>query len=133
VDYLSTYPTPAAGSLVSRTFPDGMCSANNMNYVEFLSFALEYVFTLDTCQPSMQPGYWEMYSADSCASTGQMTYTFYSDEACTNLVNTAKFYGYDCTEDDDGDDDDDDDDDDDYDDDDDDFETVGVTSLDFCT
>jgi hypothetical protein len=130
VDYLSTYPTPAAGSLVSRTFPDGMCSADNMNYVEFMSFPLEMAYPLDTCQAMMDPGYWEIFSADSCASTGQLIHTVYSDEACTNVITTMTHFGYDCAGeemmDDAGDDGN-------NDDDDDDFETVGVTSNNFCT
>jgi hypothetical protein len=114
--------------IVSRTFFDGMCTSDNMNYIDYTTFPIENSFPLDTCIPleGEAAGFYQMNSAQSCSSTGQITVNIFNDAGCTNMVGSDSVFGYECSS---GDDDDADDDDDD----DDDFETVGVTSNEFCT
>jgi hypothetical protein len=92
IDYLSTYPTPNPGNIISRAFLDAMCSSDNMNYIEFTVAPLTSQFNLASCDVSeMNSGYYEMYSADSCASTGQLTYSLYDDDMCTNQISIMTF------------------------------------------
>jgi hypothetical protein len=134
MDYLSTYPDLGSmpGMYVSRTYPEDMCSSDNMNYVEYNQMPLEMMgIPLEECIPS-GPGVYLMYTATTCAATGQLTVNVYDDAACTNLVVSDTVFDNNCMSDDDDDDDDDDSADDD-DDDDDDYELTGVIDNEFCT
>jgi hypothetical protein len=117
-EYLSTYPPLIPNSINGRAYPDGMCSTDNMNYVEFHQAPLERLgVPLDTCidYDGTETSYL-IYSTSSCASTGELTITLYYDSECTNAGISNTIWGNNCMsdDDDDGDDDDDDDDDDDY-------------------
>lgn len=117
-----------ANSYVTRTFPDGLCTTNNTNYVEFMQAPLDLFFPINVCGPSETPGLYVMYSTSACSMTGQLQIGVYDDSACTNLVGGNNIWGNGCTDvagDDAGDGDDDDDDDD--------YELVDVINSEFCT
>jgi hypothetical protein len=111
---------------VMTTYPEDMCTSDNMNYVEFLRVPLEALgVPFDECMQT-GPSTSVIYSASSCVTTGQLTATVYLDATCTNLYDTILIFDNNCTNDDDDYDDDDDDDDDDY-------ELAGVIENQFCT
>jgi hypothetical protein len=139
-EYLSTYPDlgTSPGMYVETTYPEDMCSTDNTNYVEFVQFPLEaFGIPFDQCltidgDDDYYDSFSYMYSASSCASTGQLTAYIYNDATCTDMAYPITFFENNCMADDD------DDDDDDYyyyyyDDDDDDYELSGVTSNEYCT
>jgi hypothetical protein len=131
LDYINTYPAPMPGLKVDRTYPDNMCTTDNMNYFYYTQVPLELTgIPFGECM-EMAPDVYVMYSSDSCASTGQVLIQQYSDASCTTLVETQALGGNNCVSDDDGADDDDDDGADDDDDDDADF--VGAITDVFCT
>jgi hypothetical protein len=131
VDYLSTYPDfkSMPGMYIQTASPEDMCTSDNMNYIQFNQQSVEMMgIPFDECIPS-GPSTSMMYTS-SCASTGQVMASMYSDTSCTDLVDSFPLFDNNCMTDDDGDDDGDDDDDDD---DDDDYNLVGVISNDYCT
>ena len=128
--YISTYPDLRSmpGMYVSTTYPEDMCTSENMNYVEYFQLPLEALgIPFDVCVPS-GPDSSIMYSASTCASTGQITVGAYNAD-CTVLYVTFPIFDNNCTPDDDDDGEDDDEDDVD----DDDYELAGVTDNEFCT
>lgn len=126
VEYLDTYPMLMPGMYVMRTYPEAMCTTDNINYIEYLQLPLELLgIPLNTCVPN--DPYYAIYSTSKCASDGQLLVEIYSDSSCTMLLASDTVYGEGCMpSDDDGDDDDDDDYDDDY-------ELVGILETDICT
>jgi hypothetical protein len=148
MDYLSTYPATMPNYFVSRTYPEDMCTTDNMNYISFYQTTLtDFGIPLNECL-IFGPGSY-LYSTSACGTTGQLTVNQYSDTTCTTLVRATPVWGNNCIADDDDyddddddydddddddlvdDGDDDDDDDDDYDDDD--YSVVGVVTDQFCT
>jgi hypothetical protein len=145
LDYLSTYPSTPSNYYISRTYPEDLCTTDNMNYLTYFEMPLsDFWFPLDECLTSFSTS--DFYSTELCSSTGQLLVNSYTDNNCMNLDISTPMWGNNCISDDDddwdddddddddgsGDDDDDDDDDDDRDDDDD-YNVVGVITDDFCT
>jgi hypothetical protein len=122
------------GMYVMTTYPEDMCTSDNMNYVEFIRAPLEALgVPFDECV-QVGPSISAIYFTSSCATTGQLTASVYLDATCTEFYDTILIFDNNCNNDDDDDYDDDHDyDDDDDDDDDDDYELAGVIENQFCT
>jgi hypothetical protein len=100
LDYINTYPAPKPGLIVARTYPDNMCTTDNMNYFYYTHLPLELTgIPFGECM-EMAPDVYVMYSSDSCASTGQVLMQQYSDASCTTLVETQAMWGNNCMNDD---------------------------------
>lgn len=96
IEYLTTYPTTLAGAYISRTYPQGLCSTENTNYLDFVQIPLEMLgMPLDICELS-SPGVYQMYSTSSCGTTGQLLVGFYDDPSCLNELSVTPIWGQDC-------------------------------------
>lgn len=127
IGYINTYPDfkSMPGMYVQTTSPEDMCTSENMNYIQYHQMPLsDAPIPFDTCLPNVDEGNSFIYSADSCATSGQVSLFMYSDTTCSTFAEMYTMFDNNCMSD-DGDDDDADDDDD--------YELVDVIENDFCT